>query len=598
MAVEHHVLLIEDNDVDAAVFERYVTAMPGWTLTRTRSLEEAEEEINRVGASWFHLAAVDLTLPDAVDLESIAFAREFLPQAACVAVTARNPAEVDERALRAGAADLLVKMQMNARGVQRALSHAVERNELVRWQLDSERNLRSVLGAWNDALFVVDESRKVLFRNDAAANYADAMTMDRGQRFVVPIDPGDVLQVDLPRPGGEPIPIELRSWRITWANEPARVIILRDRFAERAAERARARIEEAERRAHLGEGAMAGVHDIGNRVTAMIAVLQDAQAALGSTAPDRDERLARALATLDESCNHIAGVARNSRRAAHDVRHVRAPIDVAAFVRTCCDAMRSSIEPSARLRLQLEPAAEVLGDPVALGRVIDNLLANAVQAIGTGAPDRNEIRVSVRQEGDRVLVEVADTGPGVPDAVRERLFERHFTTKATGTGLGLANVRDIVTEHGGTIELSPATGQGACFVVSLPGIRARVSSVRILMVEDRPEVARANQRILSGRYHVDLAVDGREALDRIQANAPYSVILCDLDMPGMDGREFFETLAADRPELTQRVVFCSGGATSDELDLFLNRTGRPCLPKPIDLGEAIAAIDAAAGPDL
>jgi response regulator of citrate/malate metabolism len=115
MAVEHHVLLIEDNDVDAAVFERYVTAMPGWVVTRTRSLEEAEEEINRVGASWFHLAAVDLTLPDAVDLESIAFAREFLPQAACVAVTARNPAEVDERALRAGAADLLVKMQMNAR---------------------------------------------------------------------------------------------------------------------------------------------------------------------------------------------------------------------------------------------------------------------------------------------------------------------------------------------------------------------------------------------------------------------------------------------------------------------------------------------------
>ncbi|MCB9682996.1 MAG: response regulator [Alphaproteobacteria bacterium] len=587
MATEHRVLLIEDNDVDAAVFSRSVEAMEGWTVLRVGSLEEAEEAVDQHGAHAFSLVAVDLTLPDAFDLEAIHFARTYVPLAACVAVTSRNPDEVDERALRAGAADLLVKGQMNARGVQRAVSHAVDRNELIRRQLESERNLRSVLAAWSDALLVVDARHHLLFRNDAAAALADGLfeTTAEGERLALDIQPGDVLRREVPRRGGDPVPVELRSWRITWADQPAQVVVLQDRRAERAAQRTAAMAE-------AGRGALQGVHDIGNRVTAMMGALADARAVLD--AHDHPEALHDLLDRLEASCEHIADVVRSARQGATKVRHRRIPVDVSTLVSTATHNHRRDLEAAAALRLQLEPVTEVFGDPAELTRIVDNLLRNAIEAIGPGQPDRHEIRVSVRQEDDRVLVEIEDTGPGIPPETLERIFEEGFTGKAEGTGLGLASARAIALDHKGTLSVTSTIGQGACFRLELPASRARSTGVRVLLIEDHAEVARANRRLLGDRYAIEVANDGREALDRIATDAAWSVILCDLDMPGMDGVAFFEAIRSDHEPLAERVIFCTGGATTPDVEHFLTASGRPVLAKPLDQFEAIRTIDAVA----
>lgn len=582
MSVPHRVLLIEDNDVDAALFTRCVEVMAEWSVERVTSLDQAEELVGVVGQRWFDLVAVDLTLPDAVDLEAIHFARRTLPQAAIVAVTARPPEEVDERALRAGAADLLVKGQMNARGVQRALTHAVERNRLVRRQLESERNLRSVLAAWSDGLFVVDAEGRILFRNDAAVAFADGLVEDReGPRLAIEITPGEVVRSEVARPAGDPVPVEVTAWSIQWADVPARVVVVRDRRGERAAEQAR-------KFAEIGSGALKGVHDIGNRVAAMLSTLSEAEEAVSK---GQVAGLHEALGRLRSSCEHIGSVVRASRADASTVRASRVPVDLGELARASCEALRNDLSACATLRLQVEPASVALADPVQLTRVLDNLLRNAIEAIGPGHPDRHQVRVTVRQDDARVVLEVADSGPGISAELQAHIFDQGVTTKAEGTGLGLASVRAILTDLGGTIEVESSPGHGACFRVVLPALHARSRSQRVLLLEDNPEVSRANERLLGQRYRIDHAGDGGEALERLGRDAAYDAILCDLDMPGMDGRAFYERLRSDRPELADRVIFCSGGAASAEMDAFLRAAARPMLPKPILLGEAIAAIE-------
>ncbi len=98
-------------------------------------------------------------------------------------------------------------------------------------------------------------------------------------------------------------------------------------------------------------------------------------------------------------------------------------------------------------------------------RALANLAKNAVEA---ARPARATVELSVRREGDRALLAVADRGPGIPPETRARIFDPYFTTKADGTGLGLAIVKKIVLQHGGEIGAGPRPGGGASFEVRLP----------------------------------------------------------------------------------------------------------------------------------
>ncbi len=110
--------------------------------------------------------------------------------------------------------------------------------------------------------------------------------------------------------------------------------------------------------------------------------------------------------------------------------------------------------------------ATVRGDRDQLQQVLLNLLENARDAVAQAG--RGDIAVRTRRAGDRVEIEVADSGPGISEEARARLFTPYFTTKKQGTGLGLAIVHRIVTDHGGEIRVGANEGGGAVFVVALP----------------------------------------------------------------------------------------------------------------------------------
>ncbi len=231
-------------------------------------------------------------------------------------------------------------------------------------------------------------------------------------------------------------------------------------------------------------------------------------------------------------------------------------------------------------------------------QVFLNVINNAAQAIAsTGRPGR--LWVTARPRPDGLAVSVADDGPGVPGEIAPRVFDPFFTTKAEGegTGLGLSICQGIVKEHGGLITLEATPGGGATFTVELPGaVRpARVSiptptaaisaPLRVLVVDDEPPILHYMRATLESWGHgVVVASDGSEALDLARAD-PFDVIICDLRMPRLGGREVFEILERQQPDLAARLVFATGDTVrGDTLD-FLESLGRPYLHKPFTLAE-------------
>ena len=254
----------------------------------------------------------------------------------------------------------------------------------------------------------------------------------------------------------------------------------------------------------------------------------------------------------------------------------------------------SDIDVSLRMGRKL-PA--IWGDPDQLSQVFSNLLINAQQAL-SDFDGRRKIKIVSRydRKQNSVIVKVADTGPGIPENIRSRIFEPFFTTKevGTGTGIGLAFCHRIIETHGGAIRVESSPNNGTAFFVRLPasskpsrqeasgiGKSRRENASNILVIDDESDVADLITEILKKDGHnVTTTQSGAEAL-RIMGQQAFSVILSDLNMPGLDGASLFTRLKQHHPDLVSRTAFITGDTMSPKARAFLDEAARPYLEKPI-----------------
>jgi len=256
-----------------------------------------------------------------------------------------------------------------------------------------------------------------------------------------------------------------------------------------------------------------------------------------------------------------------------------------------------------RIECELSPDLSAIeGDGHQLEQVLVNLLTNAAQAIRqTGEAGTVTIATRVATSA-AIVLEVRDTGPGVPVEMRSKIFDPFFTTKALGegTGLGLSLVYGIVTDHGGTIELRAHDGGGSTFRITLPAGRATplamptpprasgglgTTTGRVLVVDDDEAVARLICEALVKDGLVARRVrGGREALERLAAES-YDLIICDVKMPDMNGERLHAALERDRPDLARLVLWTTGDTLGPGPEELAKRTGLDLLTKPFDLDE-------------
>lgn len=270
-------------------------------------------------------------------------------------------------------------------------------------------------------------------------------------------------------------------------------------------------------------------------------------------------------------------------------------------LRAALDMVRNQIRHRAQLEVSLPELPPVPGDQSALSQVFVGLLLNAAEAIEPGAASANRIAVTAQRRGEAVVVEIEDTGVGIPPDDLPRVFEPFFTTKGltSGSGLGLARARQAVLGAGGTLELASKLDRGTRATVRLPIAALPAAApdpslpptpLRLLVIDDEERLGRALVRML-GRVHEAVAVtSGADALELLADGAAFDAVLCDVMMPELDGRAVYEALRLQAPEVARRTVFMTGGALSESTQRFLAQPGIRWLRKPFEPDDALRAL--------
>jgi signal transduction histidine kinase/CheY-like chemotaxis protein len=375
------------------------------------------------------------------------------------------------------------------------------------------------------------------------------------------------------------------------------------------------RLALSERLAALGTMAAELAHEINNPLAYVSLNVSYALEALPTVGPEgapefRPTRehvaeLRKALQEASDGCASVRKIVQDMRRFARVEDGARTLVDLPDVLNAAARMTANAIRHHALLRFDYRTTPFVEADEGQLIQVFTNLLVNAYHAIGEGQSSEHEVRiVTFTDEGGRAVVEVHDTGCGIPRENLSGIFDRFFTTKEAGegTGLGLSICHGIVSGLGGRITVDSEVGRGSIFRVVLPPASRRreepdkppadTSSPqrgRVLVVDDEVAVGAALGRVLRKEHDVVVEVDAREALARL-AKDDFDVIFCDLMMPGMSGAQFYETLARAKPAAARRVVFMTGGAFTASSKSFLASVANVSIAKPFDVATLKAVI--------
>ena len=415
-----------------------------------------------------------------------------------------------------------------------------------------------------------------------------------------------IVEIRTMRRDGTVAVIESEAMLLHFDGEPSTVVLARDVTQGRELF---ARMAMADRMLTVGSLAAGVAHEINNPlayITSSLEVLaQEVPALLAGEAPRLTaDELRGLLADAREGIERVTAVVRDLRALSRPEDEARGPVDVAAVLASSIKMAHNEIRHRARVLQELAPdLPPVHAHASRLGQVFLNLLLNAAQAIGEGKADRNEIRVRARAapSGDRVVIEIEDTGSGIPSAILRRIFDPFFTTKAPGSGigLGLSISHELVRAMNGEITVESTPGAGSTFRVALPVStevpapvasrpRATTERARILVIDDEPALGRALGALLSPAHEVVVLARAQEAAERLAGGEAFDVILCDLMMPEMTGMELYERISeANR----RRMIFMTGGAFTEQARQFLASLECPRLEKPFGEAELAEAID-------
>ncbi len=399
---------------------------------------------------------------------------------------------------------------------------------------------------------------------------------------------------------GRRIDLEIHS---TLLSHGAAISVVRDVTDRKRNEAERAATE---RLISLGRLAQSVGHEINNPLSYLTLRLEQARALVQPLDPDLRTELDEALASVADGAARITYVVRALSAFGRGDLEAVEPIAVRSVVDAALSLVSNRLHHLASVEVQLGETPSVQVNAFGLTQVLVNLLLNAADAIESTPRDRHVVAIAshVGAEG-KVVVEVSDTGPGIPAADLSRLFDVGFTTKPVGrgTGLGLAIVRSIVTSFAGTVEAVTRASGGATFRIVLPPAEASVSQPseppakalrarrRILVVDDEPLVARTLALLLSG-HDVTVCTTIAEAFD-ICAREDVDVILCDLMMPNGGGMELHERLGREMAGVREKMVFMTGGTFTDATTSFLKNVPNPRLMKPFAIEELLAVVEAA-----
>ncbi|RME32528.1 MAG: response regulator, partial [Deltaproteobacteria bacterium] len=358
--------------------------------------------------------------------------------------------------------------------------------------------------------------------------------------------------------------VRQRTAELERVNEQLRQDIL----ARQKAERDKAKLEDQLRQTQKMEalGTLAGgiAHDFNNLLMPILCLTELAANKLDKEHPSR-EMLDEVLRAAHRARDLVAQILAFSRPG----KQKKQPINLSECLRDTMKLVRAVTGAGISIRFDID--AEDLwihGNTTQMQQMLLNLCTNAAQAMG----DKGTLEVQLTAgPNDTALLTVRDDGPGMSEEVRRQIFDPFFTTKPTGkgTGMGLAVVHGIIQHHNGSIDVTSAPGQGACFTITLPRCCLRViekrpdqndlpgGTERILVVDDEKAILQVWEELLAGLgYRVTCCSDPEEALKRVDNSETFDLLITDQNMPHLSGSELALKIRCRQPDIP--VIVCTG----------------------------------------
>jgi signal transduction histidine kinase/ActR/RegA family two-component response regulator len=360
-------------------------------------------------------------------------------------------------------------------------------------------------------------------------------------------------------------------------------------------------------------GLLAGgiAHDFNNILGGILGY-----ASFVKTQVPKEDRIYPHLETIERSALRAAELTSQLLGFARGGKYVVGPLIINDLVRETADLLRGTIETNIAMTTGLDASSPVIeADASQMQQVLMNLCVNARDAMPGGgeltitttrldAPDAFLRSIPEARGGRFVRIEIADTGIGIEKAIRGKIFDPFFTTKekGKGTGLGLATVYGIVKNHNGFINVESEIGSGTTFSVYIPAVDKVAAKVQenesrpqggqetILVVDDEEMIRMLVRDILEEiGYNVLSAADGIEAVELYkEKDGEIDLVILDMTMPGMGGRETFEKLKEMNPSV--RAILSTGYAADERARQMLAMGVKAFVQKPYRIDDLASAV--------
>jgi PAS domain S-box-containing protein len=610
------VLLVEDDQDDYFLTRELLAEIEGtrFELDWAASYGTAQEAIARQEHDVYLL---DYRLGEHNGLDLLREAVRRGCQGPLILLTGHGDRQVDLEAMTAGAADYLIKAQISSALLERSLRYAIERKRTETTLKVQSRVLESMA----EGVSLVDEQGTILFSNPAfdamfgyehgeligqAATVLNDGTPEENRHLLAHIaeqlqtQGAWVGEIRNRKKDGTPFLTETHVSTLEMSGKTYRVSVKQDITGRKNLEE---QLRQAQKMEGIGRLAGGVAHDFNNLLTGILGYSELNFSKLAPGDPVRaDLNEIKKLAERAASLTRQLLVFSRRQILAFEV------LDLNTVVADMDKMLHRLIGEDVELMTVLTPAlCRVKADLGQMEQVILNLAVNARDAMPRGGT--LTIRThNVDLEKDRlislpgvgpgryVLLEVRDTGCGMDERVKAHLFEPFFTTKpvGAGTGLGLATIYGIVEQTGGHIEVQSEVGRGTAFKIYLPcteetisqpsSPQALSSSPRsgetVLLVEDEPSVRTLVSTVLRANGYTLL--EAREGIAALEISAqhpgPIHLLITDVVMPRMSGRELAERLVSLRPDM--RLLYLSGYTDDTVVRHGVREAEMPFIQKP------------------
>ena len=485
------ILLVEDNPGDARLVREYLgESAGGFTIAVAERLGEGLENLVLHGAD---AVLLDMNLPDSRGLDTLTGILSRFPRLPVIVMTSTTDEALAVRSLQMGAQDYLVKGRVDAELLRHTLVYAIERKKLELGIAERNVELETANAALRESqerFRTLSEASPVLISVGGAADgtmlyanraYREAFGFAEGELegkravdlYSDPVD-RDAIIAELKRLGrikNREVRVRRRDGSEMWVSanishirfEGAEAVLgtsidITDRKrAERALQTAREHNARQEKLAAIGRVAGGVAHELRNP----LAAIKNAAYFLAMSVGESDSDVASTLDILNKEITRSENIISSLLSLTHQDQRVQENVDINRILE---GELHNMSCPGIKIESHLDASLPALAaDPAMLSIIFKNLIKNACEAMPSGG----RLNVNTSGKGDWVVIDITDSGPGIPGDVMSRLFEPFFTTKPWGTGLGLAMVKTLVESHGGTVEVESMAGRGSTFTVRL-----------------------------------------------------------------------------------------------------------------------------------